>query len=68
MSITTPEEARRRMVEIDSRVKDLRSYLRSSGRLSLSSRQNIKRIMDVALGQRKRLRNYLIYNSPIKIR
>jgi len=68
MSVTTPEEARRRIVEIDNRVKDLRYYLKASGRISVSTHKNIKRIMDEALGQRKRLRNYLIANTPVKTR
>ena len=63
-----PEEARRRISEIDNRIRDLKSYLNSSGRIAGSTNLNIQRIMKEALAQRKRLKTYLIGISPINLK
>lgn len=64
----TPEEARRRISEIDSRIRDLKSYLNYSGRITGSTNLNIQKIMKEALAQRKRLKTYLIGLSLINLK
>lgn len=53
------EEATSRIAEINERIKDLRSYLKLSGRISGGTFRIISSRMKKALDEKKRLRTYL---------